>query len=48
MNSQELLNRIKLGEDSQTQFKENFTSPDALAAEIVAFANTKGGKLWSA
>jgi ATP-dependent DNA helicase RecG len=45
MNSLELLNRIKLGEDSQTQFKEKFTSPDALAAEIVAFANTKGGQI---
>ncbi|MGD9155043.1 MAG: ATP-binding protein, partial [Bacillota bacterium] len=45
MNSRELLDRIRLGEDSQTQFKEKFTSPDALAAEIVAFANTKGGRI---
>lgn len=45
MNTQELLNRIKLGEDSRTQFKVNFTSSDALAAEIVAFANTKGGQI---
>jgi ATP-dependent DNA helicase RecG len=45
MNSRELLDRIRLGKDSQTQFKEKFTSPDALAAEIVAFANTKGGRI---
>lgn len=45
MDVQELLDSIKLGEDSKLQFKEKFTSPDALAAEIVAFANTKGGKL---
>lgn len=45
MNSEELFNLIKLGEDSQNQFKENFTSPDALAAEIVAFANTRGGRI---
>jgi ATP-dependent DNA helicase RecG len=46
MDARELLNRIKLGEDSRTQFKEKFTSPDALAAEIVAFANTKGGQIF--
>jgi predicted HTH transcriptional regulator len=45
MNVQELLDQIKTGEDSKTQFKEAFTSPDALAAEITAFANSLGGKI---
>ncbi len=45
MTIQELIDIVKLGEDSQTKFKEKFTSPDALAAEIVAFANTQGGKI---
>lgn len=42
----ELLDIIKKGEDSQNQFKENLHSADALAAEIAAFANTKGGNLY--
>lgn len=41
----ELLEIIETGEDSKTQFKEFFSSPDALAAEITAFANTKGGRI---
>jgi predicted HTH transcriptional regulator len=45
MNSQEWQETILLGEDSKTQFKEIFTSADALAAEITAFANTKGGRI---
>ncbi|NPV74497.1 MAG: transcriptional regulator [Pelotomaculum sp.] len=36
---------IKKGEDSQMQFKERFTGPNALAAEICAFANSQGGKI---
>src|SRR5690554_2315486 len=42
----ELLEVIETGEDSKTQFKEIFTSPDALAAEIAAFANTQGGRIF--
>lgn len=45
MNSNELLDLVRLGEDSKTQFKEIFNSPDALAAEIAAFANTRGGRI---
>jgi predicted HTH transcriptional regulator len=41
----ELLEIIGAGEDSKTQFKEFFSSPDALAAEITAFANTNGGRI---
>jgi ATP-dependent DNA helicase RecG len=40
-----VLEMIEKGEDSQTQFKKILTSPDALAAEISAFANTRGGNL---
>ncbi len=34
---------LQQGEDSKTQFKSDFTGIDALAAEISAMANTKGG-----
>ncbi|MCK4260397.1 MAG: putative DNA binding domain-containing protein [Halanaerobiales bacterium] len=46
MNVLELLDRIKRGEDSETQFKEKINSPDALAAEISAFVNSNGGKIF--
>jgi ATP-dependent DNA helicase RecG len=45
MDIQEIRRVIKIGEDSKNQFKKVFTSPDLLAAEIVAFANTDGGKI---
>ena len=45
MNLAELQEIVRLGEDSKTQFKQSMNSSDALAAEISAFANTKGGKL---
>ncbi|MCT8580870.1 putative DNA binding domain-containing protein [Glaesserella parasuis] len=41
----ELLALIQKGEDSKLQFKANVTHPDALAAEMVAFANSLGGIL---
>lgn len=41
----ELLDIVKKGEDSRTQFKESIQSADSLAVEITAFANTKGGQL---
>ena len=41
----ELKKIILQGEDSKTQFKLNFDSPDQLAAEIGAFANCKGGRI---
>lgn len=43
MNTLELLDVISTGETSKVQFKENITSPDSLAAEIVAMANSLGG-----
>ena len=40
-----LLERIALGEHTRQQFKRTFSSPDALAAELAAFANSGGGTL---
>jgi ATP-dependent DNA helicase RecG len=45
MESTELLEIINRGEDSKNQFKANFTNVDSLAAEIVAFSNSQGGRL---
>jgi len=45
MNKIELLEIVKKGEDSYTEFKEEKVHPDKLAAEIVAFANMDGGNL---
>ncbi len=45
MNETELLAILARGEDSRHQFKENFNNVDALAAELVAFANSGGGTL---
>ncbi len=41
----DLMELIKKGEDSRTQFKERFSGPSALAAEICAFVNSQGGKI---
>jgi predicted HTH transcriptional regulator len=45
MNSKELLEVISEGESSKLEFKRKLNSPDKLAREISAFANTKGGIL---
>jgi len=42
----ELLQTLARGEDSRHQFKADFTNADALAAEIVAFSNTAGGRIF--
>ena len=39
----EILELIKRGEDSRTQFKRTLSNPEQLAQELVAFANTLGG-----
>jgi len=46
METTELIDCLSRGEDSRHQFKENFTNADALAAEVVAFSNTVGGKIF--
>lgn len=45
MIKEELYNIIKAGEDSRNQYELLFNSPDALAAEITAFANSNGGRI---
>ncbi|MBK8534128.1 MAG: putative DNA binding domain-containing protein [Candidatus Competibacteraceae bacterium] len=45
MNETELLDILARGEDSRHQFKANISNIDALAAELVAFANSGGGVL---
>ncbi len=46
MNLKELKAQIGLGEDSRRQFKEDVTNIDSLAAEMSAFANSKGGMIF--
>jgi ATP-dependent DNA helicase RecG len=41
----ELVDLIGRGEDSHTQFKQNVTNAQSLAGDLVAFSNTKGGKI---
>jgi predicted HTH transcriptional regulator len=41
-----VLAAIALGEDSTRQFKRDVTNGDALAAEMVAFANAEGGTIF--
>ena len=45
METNELLDIIDRGEDSQHQFKEIFSSSDALASELVALSNSLGGMI---
>lgn len=45
MESVELFKIIDRGEDSQHQFKSNLSNVDAMAAEMVAFSNTNGGRI---
>lgn len=46
METAELIEIISRGEDSRHQFKVDFTNADALAAEIVAFGNGAGGRIF--
>jgi ATP-dependent DNA helicase RecG len=45
MEKSELLEIAGRGEDSRHQFKEDVTSSESMAAEIVAFANSGGGQI---
>lgn len=45
MNIQDLKNLIDTGESSFLEFKHKVASPEKIAREIVALANTKGGKI---
>ena len=41
----ELYKIIEDGENSSVEFKRKFSSPEKIAKEMIAFANTKGGKI---
>ena len=43
MNSTELRNLIKNGENLTVEFKQRFSTFEKIAKEIIAFANTRGG-----
>lgn len=45
MNRRHLLELIEEGENLQCEFKRHFTTPEKIAREMIAFANTKGGYL---
>ncbi|RJP21789.1 MAG: ATP-dependent DNA helicase RecG [Candidatus Omnitrophota bacterium] len=45
MEAIELIEIINRGEDTQHQFKENFTNADSLAAEMTALSNSHGGEI---
>jgi len=46
METTELIDLLSRGEDSRQQFKTDIHNADALAAEIVAFSNTAGGRIF--
>ena len=45
MEAIELIELIGRGEDSRTQFKQTITNPESLAGDLVAFSNSKGGRI---
>jgi predicted HTH transcriptional regulator len=45
MNTIELLDIISLGETSKVQFKRELDNQDKIAAEMIAFSNSKGGMI---
>lgn len=45
MEAIELIELIGRGEDSRSQFKQNITNPESLAGDLVAFSNSKGGRI---
>jgi len=46
METSELLEIVARDEDSNNQFKGNFTNGDSVAAELVAFSNSSGGRIF--
>jgi ATP-dependent DNA helicase RecG len=45
MEAIELIELIARGEDSRNQFKQDVRNPESLAGDLVAFSNSKGGKI---
>lgn len=46
MTSEELIELASCGETTTVQFKQEFTSQREIAKEMVAFANTRGGRIF--
>ncbi|MDO5343203.1 MAG: putative DNA binding domain-containing protein, partial [Bacteroidia bacterium] len=46
MNTEDLKDTIKCGETTTMQFKQKFTTQKEIAKEMIAFANTKGGRIF--
>jgi len=46
METLEILNLLAQGEDSQNQFKKNVNNIASLAAEMIAFSNGQGGRIY--
>jgi predicted HTH transcriptional regulator len=46
MTALELVDIISTGETSKVQFKREIDSSDSIAAELIAFSNSRGGKLF--
>jgi ATP-dependent DNA helicase RecG len=45
MEAIELIELIGRGEDSRTQLKQTVTNPESVAGDLVAFSNSKGGRI---
>lgn len=45
MEAIELIELIGLGEDSRTQFKQTVTNSESVAGDLVAFSNSRGGRM---
>jgi predicted HTH transcriptional regulator len=46
MHSTELFKLIEAGEGEKIEFKRKFSTPEKIAKEMIAFANTKGGQIF--
>lgn len=46
MTALELVDIISTGETSKVQFKREIDNNDSIAAELIAFSNSRGGKLF--
>ncbi|MFZ4590717.1 MAG: helix-turn-helix domain-containing protein [Ignavibacteria bacterium] len=46
MYTTELFKLIEEGENEKTEFKRKFSTPEKIAKEMIAFANTKGGYIF--
>lgn len=47
MDSEKLRQCLSQGEDGRNQFKESIERAEALAQELVAFSNSRGGRIFA-